>query len=102
MQGPGEAAITVWYSSKVKFARFGIPFDHEIAPNVYTEAPRNNYIDDLVIEKLRALRIAPSEPVGDSAFLRRAYLDAMGALPGSGRSRALHRRPVAGQTPAPG
>ena len=81
MQGPGEAAITVWYSSKVKFARFGIPFDHEIAPNVYSEAPRNNYIDDLVIEKLRALRIAPSEPVGDSAFLRRAYLDAMGALP---------------------
>ena len=81
MQGPGEAAITVWYSSKVKFARFGIPFDHEIAPNVYSDAPRNNYIDDLVIEKLRALRIAPSEPVGDTAFLRRAYLDAMGALP---------------------
>ena len=81
MQGPGEAAITVWYSSKVKFARVGIPFGHDIDPKVYSEAPRKNYIDDLVIEKLKALHIAPSEPVGDTAFLRRAYLDAMGALP---------------------
>ena len=81
MQGPGEAAITVWYSSKVKFARVGIPFDHEIAPKIYSGAPRTNYIDDLVIEKLQALHIAPSEPVGDAAFLRRAYLDGMGALP---------------------
>ena len=34
-----------------------------------------------MLEKLRKLRIAPSEPADDSAFLRRAYLDAAGVLP---------------------
>ncbi|HUG81778.1 MAG TPA: DUF1553 domain-containing protein [Bryobacterales bacterium] len=81
MQGPGEAAVTVWYSSKVKFARLGVAFEHEIDPSIYTSAPRNNYIDERVLEKLQALHIAPSEQADDSTFLRRAYLDAMGALP---------------------
>ena len=81
MQGSGEAAITVWYSSKVVFARVGVPFGHEIDPKVYSEAPRTNYIDELVLEKLKALHIAPSEGVNDQQFLRRAYLDTMGVLP---------------------
>ena len=81
MQGPGEAAITVWYSSKVKFARVGVPFTHEIDHKIYTDATRNSYIDDLVLEKLEALHIAPSGNTDDNTFLRRAYLDTMGALP---------------------
>jgi hypothetical protein len=81
MQGPGEAAITVWYASKVVFARLGVAYPREIDPKIYTQAPRYNYIDDLVLEKLQALHIAPSELADDAAFIRRAYLDAMGVLP---------------------
>ena len=43
MQGAGQAAITVWYSSKVVFARVGVAFDHKIDAKVYAEAPKNNY-----------------------------------------------------------
>ncbi len=81
MQGPGEAAITVWYASKVVFARLAAPYAHDIADDVYTSAERNNYIDDLVLEKLQTLRIAPSEMAADGEFLRRAYIDTIGMLP---------------------
>ncbi|MEZ5361189.1 MAG: DUF1553 domain-containing protein [Bryobacterales bacterium] len=81
MQGPGEAAITVWYASKVVFARLAAPYDNAISSDVFSSAPRNNYIDDLVLEKLKALRIAPSGDATDGEFLRRAYLDTIGMLP---------------------
>jgi len=40
-----------------------------------------NYIDELVYDKLKRLRIAPSELSSDEAFLRRVYLDIIGQLP---------------------
>ena len=80
-RGPGEAAISVWYSSTVSFARVTVPFDHEIGPEVFSSLPRANYIDDLVREKLQALRIEPSRLCSDSVFIRRIYLDTLGILP---------------------
>ncbi|MBW3538866.1 MAG: DUF1549 domain-containing protein [Planctomycetes bacterium] len=46
-------------------------------PNV----PENNYVDTLIHEKLKKLRIVPSELCSDEEFLRRAYLDVVGILP---------------------
>lgn len=46
-------------------------------PNV----PENNYIDTLVFNKHKKLRITPSELCSDEVFLRRAYLDIVGVLP---------------------
>ena len=80
-RGPGEAAISVWYSSTVSFARVTVPFDHEIGPEVFSSLPRANYIDDLVREKLQALRIEPSRLCSDSVFIRRIYLDTLEILP---------------------
>ena len=80
-RGAGEAAISVWYSSTVSFARVTVPFDHEIGPEVFSSLPRANYIDDLVREKLQALRIEPSRLCSDSVFIRRIYLDTLGILP---------------------
>ncbi len=83
MNGSGEAAITLWYASRVLYARMGVPYDNKVDPSVYTKFQRHNYIDDLVLAKLKALNIAPSGPASDSTFIRRAYLDAAGILPTS-------------------
>ncbi len=40
-----------------------------------------NYVDDAIYEKLKRLRIQPSEICSDSEFIRRAYLDICGLLP---------------------
>lgn len=42
---------------------------------------RNNYIDDLIFEKLLRLQMLPSELCTDNEFIRRVYLDVMGTLP---------------------
>ncbi len=81
MVGRGEAAITVAYATSVLYARLTVPHDDEISEEDFGRLTVNNYIDELVVEKLRKLRISPSEPADDSAFLRRAYLDAAGILP---------------------
>jgi hypothetical protein len=81
MTGSGEAAITLWYASRVLYARLSVPYPNKVDPGVYTKFQRNNFIDELVLAKLKALNIAPSERCTDSAFIRRAYLDAAGVLP---------------------
>src|SRR5262249_13573351 len=40
-----------------------------------------NYVDELVNEKLKKLRIAPSGLCNDETFLRRIYMDLTGTLP---------------------
>lgn len=83
MNGDGEAAITLWYSSRVLYSRVSVPYPNKIDASVYEKFPRHNYIDDLVLEKLKTLNIAPSALADDSTFIRRAYLDAAGILPTS-------------------
>jgi hypothetical protein len=79
--GHGEAAVTVWYSNLVAVAHVASPLPNTVDPRVFTEAPRSNYVDDLVLKKLQALHIPPSPPCTDAEFIRRAYLDAAGVLP---------------------
>ena len=83
MNGPGEAAVTLWYSSRVLYSRLTVPFPNQIASDAYTKFPRHNYIDDLVLDKLKKLNIAPSGECDDATFIRRAFLDAAGILPGA-------------------
>ena len=79
--GYGETAITVWYSNLVAANRIASPLPNAVDPKVFAAAPRNNFIDDLVLKKLESLRIPPSPPCNDAEFIRRAYLDAAGILP---------------------
>ncbi len=81
MVGYGEAPVTVWYLSRVTFARLRVPFPNNIEQAVFRNAPRHNYVDELVLKKLQALHIPPSRPARDSEFIRRVYLDAAGILP---------------------
>ncbi len=47
----------------------------------WKEIPSNNYIDELSYEKLKKLRINPSELCTDEEFLRRVSIDICGVLP---------------------
>lgn len=79
--GHGEAAITVWYSNLVAANRITSPLPQAVAPKLFAEAPRHNFIDDHVLRKLESLRIPPSPPCTDAEFIRRVYLDTAGILP---------------------
>ena len=89
MNGSGETAITLYYASRVLYSRLSVPYQTPVAPEVYTLFRKNNYIDDLVLTKLAKLRLAPSAPATDAAFLRRVYLDAMGVLPTAEEAEAF-------------
>jgi len=41
----------------------------------------NNYVDELINDKLRKMRIVPSDICSDEVFLRRVYIDIVGQLP---------------------
>jgi hypothetical protein len=79
--GHGEAAVTVVYSNLVATARVLSPFPNQVDPKVFADAPRHNFIDELVLKKLKSLRVPPSPGCSDEEFIRRAFLDAAGTLP---------------------
>ncbi|MEX2138642.1 MAG: DUF1549 and DUF1553 domain-containing protein [Pirellulales bacterium] len=85
---PGEGTIMVRYMDRFATWRTAIPQDLAVSDDFYDTLPRHSFIDDLVWDKLRKLRITPSTPASDSAFLRRAYLDVIGRLPFPDESRA--------------
>jgi hypothetical protein len=76
---PGEVAIAVNYMGQVAAVRFQVP--RPDAPQPYPELPVNNKIDELVWAKLKTMGLTPSDLSTDTAFLRRASIDALGALP---------------------
>jgi hypothetical protein len=87
VSGQGEAAITVWFSSRVAIANVTVPLVQKLEAAqpvdaaVFDASPRVNFIDELVVKKLRRLNIPPSGQAGDAEFLRRAFLDTLGVLP---------------------
>ena len=79
--GHGEGAVTAWYLNKLAVATITVPYDQQTPSELYAKTPPRNFIDEQVIEKLQALDVPPSPICDDSAFLRRAFLDAIGVLP---------------------
>ncbi|MBP9226233.1 MAG: DUF1553 domain-containing protein [Verrucomicrobiales bacterium] len=79
--GCGEGAVTALFSSKVAIARVRSPFENQLSPELFSEAPRANFIDELVLAQLEQLRLQPSPRCSDEDFLRRAFLDTIGKLP---------------------
>ena len=79
--GSGQGAVTAWFSSQIVIARVTSPFANAVSDEVYAQAPRANFIDDLVLEQLKKLHLTPSPAANDGIFIRRAYLDTIGRLP---------------------
>ncbi len=78
---PGEATIMARYMGMIATWSTAIPRATPVQPDVYTQLPEHNFIDRLVWNKCQQLQILPSEPVSESTFLRRVYLDTIGKLP---------------------
>lgn len=87
--GFGEGAITAWFLSRIAIATITAPYTNKVPPDVFTKAPRRNFIDDEVIAKLRELNIPPSPRATDEVFIRRAFLDTIGVLPTAEEVRAF-------------
>src|ERR1043165_4253187 len=69
-----------------RFATFTVGAQAIVIPKgvkyEWTNVPEKNFIDTLVFNKLKNLRMLPSEICSDETFLPRAYLDIIGMLPG--------------------
>ncbi|MEZ5353124.1 MAG: DUF1549 domain-containing protein [Bryobacteraceae bacterium] len=83
MTGRGEAAIPLWYASKVMYARVTVPFEPQPGGAGASDSQfrPTNLIDEHTLAKWKSLGLAPSRSASDEAFLRRVYLDAAGILP---------------------
>jgi hypothetical protein len=85
--GTGEGPITAWYLSRIAIASVTVPGTNEVPPSVFANAKRRNFIDELVLEKLRELNLPPSPRCSDAEFIRRAFLDTIGILPTAQETR---------------
>ncbi|HEY6168797.1 MAG TPA: DUF1549 domain-containing protein, partial [Verrucomicrobiae bacterium] len=89
VSGNGETTISAWYLSQLAIITVTSPYTNKVDAKLFTKAPRRNFIDDLVMEKLRELNLPPSPRSTDAEFLRRAFLDTIGALPSPEETRAF-------------
>ncbi|MGK0189071.1 MAG: hypothetical protein ACI9R3_004888 [Verrucomicrobiales bacterium] len=75
----GEVTIAVRYLHLQQPVRIAFV---ESRPDWQWDEPEpRNFVDAHVFNKLRTLRMNPSDPCSDSEFLRRAWLDVTGRLP---------------------
>ncbi len=83
-----------------RFSKFTVGSEVIVLPAddgfAWPNPPAANYIDGLVFDKLKKLRLAPSEVCNDETFLRRASLDLIGLPP----TREQHDKFVADRDPA--
>ena len=77
----GGAAIMARFMGQIAVCNVLIPRTETIAPEVYAQLPRNNFIDELVWRNLQRLNITPSPVCDDHTFLRRATTDICGRIP---------------------
>ena len=87
--GQGEGAITAWYLSRIVVATITVPHANEIPKERFANAARGNFIDEIVLDKLKQLRLAPSPQASDEEFIRRAHIDTLGVLPLADRTRTF-------------
>ena len=85
--GNGESALSAWCLQRIAVATVASPFPNQVPAEVFTQAPRRNWIDELVLAKLQSLALPPSPRCTDGEFIRRAFIDTIGVLPTGGETR---------------
>jgi len=86
-QGPGEVVVAVRYLEGRAVSRIAFLADRPDVGDLSQAG--DSAIDRAVFDKLRRLRIRPSDPASDPVFLRRAFLDAIGLPPTAEEARAF-------------
>ena len=86
--GPGEGAVTAWFSSRIAVARATVPFA-ETLPKSHSQLAARNFIDEEIDAQLQRLKLPASPLSNDAMFLRRAYLDTIGVLPSAEEVQAF-------------
>ncbi len=84
----GEADLVVRYGPRVATVRLSTPVNPGLAFD-FRGLPRSNLIDDELFKRLEALKVPPSPPATDAAFLRRVTLDLTGGQPTPEEIRAF-------------
>ncbi len=77
----GETAIMARYMNHICVANVVIPQSNSLPDAYYAALPRNNFIDDLIYEKLRKTATESSPQCDDATFMRRVFTDLIGRLP---------------------
>ncbi len=77
----GESAVMARYMSLIAVCTVSMPLPNEVPKEIYDKLPRKNFIDEQVWQKLARLRLTPSEPAPDHAYLRRVFIDIIGRAP---------------------
>ena len=77
----GEAHVMIRYGDLVATARVIQPVGPPLAESSSAGFESRGFIDELVLAKWRLMHLEPSGPASDEEFLRRVFIDAMGALP---------------------
>jgi len=83
----GEAAILVRYEGAFGVDNVTVMGDR--SGFAWKDRPRNNYIDELVDQKLKKVKVLPSPTCDDADFLRRASFDLTGLPPTPEKVRAF-------------
>jgi hypothetical protein len=78
--GTGDTHVIVFYDNAVVPVPVLRPVSSQAVAK-YPVVPTPTKIDKLVLDKLRKLRIVPSERCSDAEFLRRVRIDMTGSLP---------------------
>ncbi len=84
---PGEVAVMLRFQAQVAVFRATIPLG---AP-VRDLPPTQNFIDELVFNKLKSVGMPPSRVADDATFLRRVTLDIAGRLPTASEAKNFLR-----------
>ena len=85
--GTGEAVVLVRYLEKISSVRLTY-VKHDPA-YVYHGPTPTNFVDEQILAKQKLLQLQPADDAGDAAFMRRVYLDVIGALPTVDEARAF-------------
>ena len=75
-----ETDVIIRYQSFVVSSRLSTVINPGLAFD-FTKVKRRNFIDDELFKRLESLKVPPSPPAMDAAFLRRASLDLTGEQP---------------------
>jgi len=77
----GQGVVVARYMGFVADSQVLVPADRLLPEAEYASLPKNNFIDELAYAHFQQLGLFPSDLCTDADFLRRASLDAIGALP---------------------